>query len=65
MDKTHPPVDQPANFKRTFWRSPSFWIVIMFLIASATALCTVGVVLLSFLRLFNVHHQFLYRQIRD
>jgi len=36
-----------------------YQIVIMFLIASATALGTVGVVLLSFLRLFNRHHQFL------
>lgn len=42
-----------------------YQIVIMFLIASATALCTVTVVLLSFLRLFNSHHQFLYRQISD
>jgi putative ABC transport system permease protein len=36
-----------------------YQIVIMFLIASATALGTVGIVLLSFLRLFNVNHQFL------
>lgn len=36
-----------------------YQIVIMFLIASATALGTVGVVLLSFLRLFNSSHQFL------
>lgn len=35
-----------------------YQIVIMFLIASATALGTVGVVLLSFLRLFNSRHQF-------
>ena len=40
-----------------------YQIVIMFLIASATALGTVGVVLLSFLRLFNTNHQFLSRQI--
>ncbi len=40
-----------------------YQIVIMFLIASATALCTVCVILLSFMRLFNSHHQFLYRQI--
>lgn len=36
-----------------------YQIVIMFLIASATALGTVGVVSLSFLRLFNREHQFL------
>jgi putative ABC transport system permease protein len=36
-----------------------YQIVIMFLIASATALGTVGVVTLSFLRLFNGNHQFL------
>jgi putative ABC transport system permease protein len=36
-----------------------YQIVIMFLIASATALGTVGVVLLSYRRLFNEHHQFL------
>jgi putative ABC transport system permease protein len=35
-----------------------YQIVIMFLIASGTALGTVGVVLLSFFRLFNRHHQF-------
>lgn len=40
-----------------------YQIVIMFLIASATALGTVGVVLLSFLRLFNSAHQFLYTEI--
>jgi putative ABC transport system permease protein len=34
-----------------------YQIVIMFLVASATALGTVGVVLLSFLRLFNRDHQ--------
>jgi len=42
-----------------------YQIVIMFLIASATALCTVGAVLLSFLRLFNTEHQFLFRRISD
>ena len=42
-----------------------YQIVIMFLIASATALCTVGVVLLSFYRLFNAEHQFLFRRISD
>jgi len=36
-----------------------YQIVIMFLIASATALGTVGVVVLTFLRLFNKDHQFL------
>ena len=36
-----------------------YQIVIMFLIASATALGTIGVVVLSFLRLFNTDHQFL------
>jgi len=35
-----------------------YQIVILFLIASATALGTVSVVLLSYLRLFNSHHQF-------
>jgi UDP-glucose/iron transport system permease protein len=36
-----------------------YQIVIMFLIASATSLGTVGAVLLSFRRLFNSEHQFL------
>ena len=36
-----------------------YQIVIMFLVASATALGTVGVVTLSFLRLFTSDHQFL------
>jgi putative ABC transport system permease protein len=36
-----------------------YQIVIMFLIASAAALGTVSVVLLSYRRLFNEHHQFL------
>jgi putative ABC transport system permease protein len=36
-----------------------YQIVIMFLIASATALGTVAAVLLSYRRLFNEHHQFL------
>lgn len=35
-----------------------YQIVIMFLIASATAMGTVGVVMLTFLRLFNKDHQF-------
>lgn len=37
-----------------------YQIVIMYLIASGTALGTVGVVLLSYLRLFNADHQFLH-----
>lgn len=41
-----------------------YQIVIMFLIASATALGTVGVVLLSYLRLFSVAHQFLFHRVR-
>ncbi len=40
-----------------------YQIVIMFLIASATALGTVTVVLLSYLRFFNTHHQFLPQRI--
>ncbi len=40
-----------------------YQIVIMFLIASATALGTVGVVTLSFLKLFNDDHQFLSERI--
>lgn len=36
-----------------------YQIVIMFVVASATALGTVGVVLLAFRRLFNADHQFL------
>lgn len=40
-----------------------YQIVIMFLIASATALGTAGVVSLSFLRLFNGEHQFLCQRI--
>lgn len=41
-----------------------YQVVIMFLIASATALGTVGVVLLSFLRLFNADHQFLHSAVK-
>lgn len=41
-----------------------YQIVIMFLIASGTALGTVGVVLLSYRRFFNAQHQFLYRLVR-
>jgi putative ABC transport system permease protein len=37
-----------------------YQIVIMFLIASATALGSIGVVLLSYRRLFSRHHQFRY-----
>ncbi|MEK6233734.1 MAG: iron export ABC transporter permease subunit FetB [Planctomycetales bacterium] len=44
-------------------QSVKYQIVIMFLIASATALGVVGVVLLSFLRLFSSDHQFLNRRI--
>jgi putative ABC transport system permease protein len=40
-----------------------YQIVIMFLIASATALGTVGVVLLGYRRLFNARHQFLYARL--
>ena len=41
-----------------------YQIVIMFLIASGTALGTVGVVLLSYRRLFGHDHQFLYQRIK-
>jgi putative ABC transport system permease protein len=41
-----------------------YQIVIMFLIASGTALGTVGVVLLSYRRLFGADHQFLYQRIK-
>ncbi len=37
-----------------------YQIVIMFLIAAGTALGTVGVVLLSYRRLFTAYHQFQY-----
>jgi putative ABC transport system permease protein len=40
-----------------------YQIVIMFLIATGTALGTVGVVLISYWRLFGPDHQFLYRRI--
>jgi putative ABC transport system permease protein len=42
-----------------------YQIVIMFLIASGTALGAVGVVLLSYRRLFNAQHQFLYHLVRE
>lgn len=41
-----------------------YQIMIMFLIAAGTALGTICVVLLSYTRLFNSRHQFLYEQIR-
>lgn len=41
----------------------NYQIVIMFLIASATALGTFSAVLLSYRRLFNARHQFLYAKI--
>jgi putative ABC transport system permease protein len=42
-----------------------YQIVIMFLIASATALGTVGAVLFSYLRLFTRRHQFQFEALRD
>lgn len=42
------------------WQAVRYQIVIMFMIAAGTALGTVGVVLLSYRRLFNARHQFLY-----
>lgn len=42
-----------------------YQIVIMFVIASAAALGTVGVVLLSVRGLFNADHQFLYERLRQ
>jgi putative ABC transport system permease protein len=41
-----------------------YQIVIMFFIATSTAIGTVTVVLLAFRRLFNKSHQFLYHQLR-
>ena len=41
-----------------------YQIAIMFLIAAGTALGTMTVVLLSYLRLFNTRHQFLSERIR-
>ena len=46
-------------------RAVKYQIVIMFLISSGTALGTVGVVLLSYRRLFNANHQFLHRLIAE
>lgn len=42
-----------------------YQIVIMFLISSGTALGTVGVVLLSYRRLFSADHQFLHRRLTE
>ena len=42
-----------------------YQIVIMFLIASATSLGTVSVVLLSYRRLFNSSVQFLYHLVNE
>eukprot|EP00913_Durusdinium_trenchii_P035230 g32960.t1 len=42
-----------------------YQIVIMFLIASATALGTLGVILLSYRRLFSKDHQLLFAEIRS
>jgi putative ABC transport system permease protein len=42
-----------------------YQIVIMFLIASGTALGAVSVVLLSYRRLFSAHHQFLYHLLKE
>ncbi|MCA1657198.1 MAG: iron export ABC transporter permease subunit FetB [Actinobacteria bacterium] len=42
-----------------------YQIVILFLIASGTALGVVSAVLLSYLRLFNDHHQFLSHLVRE
>ena len=41
-----------------------YQIVIMFLIASATALGTVGIVLLTYRQLFNKDHQFLHERLK-
>ena len=40
-----------------------YQIVIMFLVASGTALGTVGVAVLGYFRLFNTDHQFLYARL--
>jgi putative ABC transport system permease protein len=42
-----------------------YQIVILFLIASGTALGTVGVVLLGYRRLFNARHQFVHRSLSE
>lgn len=42
-----------------------YQIVIMFIISAGTALGTISVVLLSYRRLFNASHQFLYDEIRN
>jgi putative ABC transport system permease protein len=42
-----------------------YQIVVMFLIASGTAIGTVSVVLLSYRRLFNSSHQFQYQLVKE
>lgn len=42
-----------------------YQIVIMFIIAAGTALGTISIVLLSYLRVFNTMHQFLYDEIES
>ncbi len=46
-------------------RAVRYQIVIMFLIASGTALGTVGVVLAGYRRLFNARHQFVFRGVHS
>ncbi len=41
-------------------KAVKYQIVILFLLASGTALGTVGITLLAYRRLFNAHHQFCY-----
>ncbi len=45
------------------WEAVKYQLVILFLIAAATALGTLGVVLLSYRQLFNRRHQFLHERI--
>jgi len=45
------------------WQAAMYQIVIMFLIATGTALGTLGIALLAFRRLFNPDHQFLPTQL--
>ena len=42
-----------------------YQVVILFLITAATALGTVGVVLLGYRRLFNARHQFVYTRLSE
>ena len=42
-----------------------YQIVLMFIIAAGTALGTISVVLLSYRRVFNASHQFLYDEIKS